>query len=468
MSEKTNIDKIVREKFENFSVEPPVHLWSGISGQLEARRKKNRLAYIGWISAAAVVAIAFVAGWLLNDHSKHVVQAVAEQPKSEITVTPKTEIKSGDVADLSVEENTQDLIEESKTSIYTTNKVASLTLDKHQSVQDASVYSGKTVQRYSLAELKSKKAEFSTDDFSVLAEAAPSKNNEKVLDLSENDRMIVAANSQMVVNDNKKEDNWAVGAYLSPGYAAHTSSYSATYSQNMGSNATGGVNNLGGGISVQYKTGKRWSVESGVYYAQNTQSAGSTGNLKEMSFYYDQLNGLNGSDNLGYANTVDVEPGLIAMNSTAGVVAMASAPQGSELLAIADAGNIRMSATLTGNGTFSQEFDFVEIPLYLRYHLLDKKFGVDLIGGINAGWVVGNNAYLSNDYGKQYIGTTDDISVLNVLGTVGVGLSYDLSKRFSLAFEPRLNYFLNSISTNPDVVYRPYRFGLFTGIYYQF
>jgi hypothetical protein len=111
---------------------------------------------------------------------------------------------------------------------------------------------------------------------------------------------------------------------------------------------------------------------------------------------------------------------------------------------------------------------FIEIPLYLRYRLVDSKFGLEIMGGVNAGVVVGNNAYIDNSYGLQNIGETKDISTVNLSGTVGVGINYALGKRISLAVEPRLNYYFSSINNNPEVDFRPYRIGVFTGVYYEF
>ena len=90
MSEKANIDEAIREKLENFSVEPPTHLWGEISGDLAAMKKHKRMAAIGWMAAAAVVVFAFLAGWLVNDRSKTIVPEMAEQKK----VQEKTENQS--------------------------------------------------------------------------------------------------------------------------------------------------------------------------------------------------------------------------------------------------------------------------------------------------------------------------------------------------------------------------------------
>jgi hypothetical protein len=100
--------------------------------------------------------------------------------------------------------------------------------------------------------------------------------------------------------------------------------------------------------------------------------------------------------------------------------------------------------------------------------VIDSKIGVELITGLNAGIVVGNNAYIDNQYGLQNIGETQDISPVNLSGTVGVGVNYALGKHFAVALEPRFNYYLNSINTNPSVEFRPYRIGFYTGVSYEF
>jgi hypothetical protein len=156
------------------------------------------------------------------------------------------------------------------------------------------------------------------------------------------------------------------------------------------------------------------------------------------------------------------------MNSTAGVIAFSGTPKGAELSADFEASKSEVSNLVVPNGSFSQVFQFMEIPLFVRYRIVDSKFGVEMITGLNAGIVIGNNAYIENQYGIQNIGETQDISTLNLSGTVGVGLNYALGKHFAVAFEPRFNYYLNSINTNSSVDFRPYRLGFYTGVSYEF
>jgi hypothetical protein len=227
-----------------------------------------------------------------------------------------------------------------------------------------------------------------------------------------------------------------------------------------------GNSNVSSGVSVQYKASKRWIVESGVYYAQNGQE--SENSIHLFANNNDNMYAMELSDKSYFSNAVRVENNNLAMNSTAGVIAFSGTPKGAELSADFEASKPDVSNLMVPNGQFSQVFQFMEIPLYVRYRIVDSKFGVELITGLNAGIVVGNDAYIDNQYGKQNIGETQDISPVNLSGTVGVGLNYALGKHFAVAIEPRFNYYLNSINTNSSVEFRPYRLGFYTGVSYEF
>jgi hypothetical protein len=224
-----------------------------------------------------------------------------------------------------------------------------------------------------------------------------------------------------------------------------------------------GNSNVSGGVSVQYKTSKRWIVESGVYYAKNGQESENPTRLFAKNL--DAVNTPSTGETSYFSNAVKMENNALSMNSTAGVIQFSDTP---EISSDFEAVKSDVSNLLVPNGSFSQVFQFMEIPLFVRYRLVDSKFGVELISGLNAGIIVGNDAYIDNQYGLQNIGETRDISTVNLSGTVGIGLNYALSKHFALAIEPRFNYYLNSINTSSLVDFRPYRIGFYTGVSYEF
>lgn len=473
-NEELHNDKEIREKLEGFSAEPPVHVWSNIQGQLAVSSKRKRLAITSWTAAAAVVVFAFIAGWLLNEKSDKPIPEVVEQQQNSIEQTDaeiseqskeRSEITipltTAEIRESIIEASDSETVQNSETRLFAEINDFPVSLSVSESNGDS-----RYLQKLDLMEMRSFTL-MQTENEKLAEHKATILTSSTAL--SQSDREMIAANLQYKDQESGEEHGWVVGAHISPGYASHSASYSSSYSENMTEVLQGGVGNTGGGFSVQYKTGKRLRIESGIYYAQNSQSERSSNLDYAMNPSYDMAGGVESVDFMpGFANVVEVSRNGISMNSTAGVVKIRNTPQGAELNAVTDASKEVYSTTMVTGGEFSQVFDLVEIPFYLRYQLLDKKFGIDVLGGLNAGLVVGNNAYIQNDYGKQNIGSTEDISALNVSGTVGVGFNYALGRHFSLAMEPRFNYYLNSINTNPDVDYKPYRFGLFTGIYYEF
>uniref|UniRef100_UPI0032173DC5 hypothetical protein n=1 Tax=uncultured Draconibacterium sp. TaxID=1573823 RepID=UPI0032173DC5 len=469
MSDRLNIDKSIREKFDDFSVAPPSHVWSNIQGQMAAQKRKKRLAYIGWISAAAVVVFAFLAGWYFNSSQSEVEPTLAKQ---EIV---------NEKSDKSAISTQQDITESVKDEVLIAEKNEPKTLDNKFNLQnDVSTrpYDEKAkneivfvaaVERLSYDLLERVEAAFTVKQSDV--DLAEYQNKQRIeQDLTSADKLLIAENTKNIKEQKSIEHRWGVGAHISPGYSSHSSSHNEKYAKNMTYSGRDGNANMGGGFSVQYKTGKRLRVESGVYYAKDGQSSGNSSrglfNSNADEMFYSPLPANGDGDN--FSNVVSLSSEGLVMNSTAGVINMRSAPRGALIATDAELSNTEAKSTLTTNGEFSQVFEFVEIPLSLRYSVLDKRFRVDVIGGLNAGVVVGNSAYIENDFGKQNIGKTEDISKINLSGTVGIGVNYMLGKHLSMAVEPRLSYYINSINSNPDVSYRPYRVGVYTGLYYEF
>ncbi len=480
--ENVNMDKLFREKLENFSVPPAPHVWDNLQGQLIAQRKRKRMVYFAWISAAAVVLLAFVAGWYLNDNTvskstqlaeKQLVieenKDVAEKSSEEIFIESETAELPENEKRINNNESLTENIQSTSLMLVEANSTAktNLFVDEEKTTESELISENIVFDRISGKTMRLNTSP-TTSDLAKKSDAIV-----PAFSIS-SDELILSANIAISSKLNKKESSWKMGMHISPGYSSHVTAHSDKYAQNMNYNGENGNGNIGGGLSIQYKTSKKLRIESGVYYAQSGQKSKSSFELfASKNDFYDAVyaSGDNLQSNVpanGFSNAVNISDGNLLMNSTAGIIEMKGAPKGVQINSAPERINAEYENTLVTDGTLAQVFDFVEIPLYLRYSVLDSKFGIDLMGGLNAGFVVGNNAYIDNSYGVQNIGTTQDISTVNLSGTVGIGVNYSLGKHISVAVEPRLNYYFNSINNNPDVVFRPYRIGFYSGLYYEF
>jgi len=268
----------------------------------------------------------------------------------------------------------------------------------------------------------------------------------------------------MAQNSVKEKGHWLLGAQVSPVHNVSKGSQSAQYASNMLTTESSNTVDLGGGLTVEYKPGKRWSIQSGIYYGGMEQTSGNS------AYQSDSKNSLSadlGSEYLTTKVNVDTKTNKISMNSPAGVIQFSTVPS---YLVIGNSIESKdmASAVFVSDAQFTQNFEYVEIPFYLRYTLLDTKFDIEILGGLSSNILVGNQAYVETNSGKTLIGETSDMEQMNYSGTLGMGFKYGLSKRFFLNLEPRVKYYLNSLNSNESVSYKPYTVGVFTGISYQF
>lgn len=436
MKDKNNIDNIFHRKLEDFSAAPPPHIWENVKREMAAQQRKTRRIYIGWFSAAAAILLAFLAGWYFNENS-----ATTENMKasSEIISQEKnrseTDIQTSTPASKNnIEKSVENLYETTEKHV-STELIAKLPVASNSKSNETGVESTAGVRREPIKISRLKSADAQVVQKQTLSEKLAVKiENIPANYLSENDKILIAGNIKTVKSSAKPENNWKMGMYLSPGYSSYSASHSESYSKNMTYSGSDGNSNVSGGVSVQYKTSKRWIVESGVYYAKNGQESENPTRLFAKNL--DAVNTPSTGETSYFSNAVKMENNALSMNSTAGVIQFSDTPDGAEISSDFEAVKSDVGNLLVPNGSFSQVFQFMEIPLFVRYRLVDSKFGVELISGLNAGIIVGNDAYIDNQYGLQNIGETRDISTVNLSGTIGIGLNYALSKHFALAIEP--------------------------------
>jgi len=159
--------------------------------------------------------------------------------------------------------------------------------------------------------------------------------------------------------------------------------------------------------------------------------------------------------------------GDAVMNGAAGVIKLNRVPATSRLTGLMES-TVGSADLLLSSNNFEQNFEYVELPLLIRYRLIDKSWKMHMLGGVSANMLVGNRVYVSDDQGKSYIGKTSDMSSLSYSASVGLGMGYRLSEKIRLQVEPQLKYYLQSLNRNPDVRFKPYSIGIYTGVSYEF
>ena len=104
----------------------------------------------------------------------------------------------------------------------------------------------------------------------------------------------------------------------------------------------------------------------------------------------------------------------------------------------------------------------------LRYKLVDRKFDINILGGLAYNFLIGNDAFTFSDGSKVDLGTTEGLTPLTFSSSVGVGMEYSFSGKLILNIEPVFRYYVNPFGTIAGDWQNPYSFGFSSGIFYKF
>jgi hypothetical protein len=103
----------------------------------------------------------------------------------------------------------------------------------------------------------------------------------------------------------------------------------------------------------------------------------------------------------------------------------------------------------------------------MKYNLYDKRLGLNLVGGFSTFILYDNSLSLISGSGSTDLGDANNLNDLNFSGNFGVDLDYKISKSWYLNVAPMFKYQFNTYSGSSGN-FRPYYFGLYSGLNYKF
>src|SRR5690606_30344699 len=110
-----------------------------------------------------------------------------------------------------------------------------------------------------------------------------------------------------------------------------------------------------------------------------------------------------------------------------------------------------------------QKFGFIEVPMELEFRLIDKKFGLNLIGGASTLFLEENNISMTTAAYTTDLGEAQNLNSLSFSANLGLGVNYQFAPKFRLNLEPLFKYQLKTFNHSNS-----YTFGIYSGLSYQF
>lgn len=265
-------------------------------------------------------------------------------------------------------------------------------------------------------------------------------------------------NDYLEVNQSLKNDRWSVAAMASPTYYPRTQVNDDDISKQINSSEQAQVS-YSGGVAFAYRISRKLSIQSGLYYSSIGQEVGdiySFGGFRR----YDYTKGDHNFEVLTSAGKIFTENADIFLRDGIGDRVLTRYTN--------DVFDPAKASLQYMNSSIYQSFSYVEMPVVLRYKLLDKAIDINLIGGVSYNFLVTNSVYTKFDGTRLDIGKTDGLNPFMLSSSFGMGMEYTLSDKLSLNLEPTFRYYMNPFSSGPGINTHPYSFGVFSGLSYRF
>jgi predicted DNA binding protein len=477
MKENKKIDRLFQEQFMGFEQTPNPQIWLNIEAEL--KKDKNRKVIPLWFKYAGIAA-AFLLGlffWNTNYsfHSKTENAIVSDTKIAKDSATKKLIYPKNSSTKTEIVTNTTEDVRSKREIINTNFSKSNTKVEKNsnpygsskilvyqkKNQNDAEVFLPKSnlplkqsVTNENNTNYSLSNAEKNSTTNSNLLANTPKQILEKT-DFKENDetKKEVATNSELSneleeilkakseqknIVVSKPKNKWQITPNVAPVYL-NANSGGSPIDEQLSNYEKKSDKSISFGIGVHYAVGKKIVIRSGlnkVVLGYNTTNvlyaAGLTANnLKNIEYSSNNVMKFVNDANFSSLTTLEKE----------------------------------IQNTNTGN--LNQKMGYYELPLEVSFAVLNKKFGINLIGGFSTLFLNENSISLVSSQSNILLGEAKNLNQVHFSSNVGVGFKYQITKSFQINFEPMVKYQLNAFSNNSGD-FKPLFVGLYSGISYGF
>lgn len=266
------------------------------------------------------------------------------------------------------------------------------------------------------------------------ATAAPVNELEKLLQ----EKLNGNKDDDKALAENKPKERWVLKPQVAPVFYNSLSSGSPINEQ-FAANSKSYDNDLSFGLGINYAVTERITIRSGINSVNLSYAT------NDIAFY-PSLN--SATSNIGSSKTANI----VVQNGSdvPGVVMIDGQP------------------TQAVSGSMLQKTGYIEIPLEMSYSVVNKKFGIDVIGGVSSLFLNQNNVSVVSNTGlSTQVGEAQNLNNLHFSTNIGLGFKYHFWDSFQVNFEPMFKYQLNAYSENSGN-FKPYFIGLYSGVSFSF
>jgi len=430
-----NIDIVFRNGLKNLEVLPPADVWDSIP-MIPVRH--TRLRVISGIAAgvAALVSLSLMATWYVRNNNNPVILSEVTTPGDDLQDVQLDIIKASPVTKVSDTRVIRLVAASYPVNPVTEVSPAPVTFDPAAFLASAGTPQQRVVTDEQVTILP--------DEITVINAGR----------FAGADESLMATMAE--VNTVPAEQRFLVGASMSPSMSFSRSGQSPRLSELINSEKSRPAYSTG--VSVGYRISDRLTIQSGIGLASIGQTINDVNVYAGLSDFY--------AVKSSYLYSVETASGIILAGNT-DLYLTDSKDRVNTLIQGNMADPSKYKLTQVGSD-IQQVFRYLELPVMLRYKLIDRKFGLNLSGGVAYGLLVDNAAYTGEGSELIRVGHTEGVSTHNFSSQLGLGMEYNISKKITFNFEPLVRYYVTPLSDISGSLYKPYSLGFWSGFSFKF
>lgn len=460
MKEKQHIDAFFKDRFKDHKAEPGPHVWENIRARLDEEKSERKVIPI-WIKIGGIAALLAV----LLMVSRHFF--FPAETDTLLPVTVEDSVSDWDSPRIVTENNLRTEKPQEKSSKTENSKAAPAGDSQKHDAGAADMPAGFEKSDTAISEVKQlpgeseKGKESESGEALVRSEEKPSqhqtvpgeeiataKGEEKEKQPADKKSIFDAIAEQQDLKQDQevqkqKEPRWSILPNVAPVYYSSLSKGSSVDPSLADSPHKGDVN-LSYGIQVSYALSDKVSIRTGI---NNVDLSYSTSNI--VIGVVPASRGLQG---VSYSNGENVVTAASRGNLTAH--------------STNEFGGLILKST-AGNARLIQNINYLEVPLELKYALVDSRLGINLIGGMSTLFLNNNEISVRAQDFSQVLGEANNLSSISFSTNIGLGLNYRLTRKLTFNMEPMFKYQVNPYSES-SVDFKPFYLGVYSGFSIRF
>ena len=447
---KDNIDELFRMKLHDIEEYPPEYIWDNICTQLNKQKKKKTMIWI-WSSVASILLlITFGSGYYFASRKfdfkqqfflNKITSSSVQENQMKLTQSIENLRKESDNIKISkqpipLKNNTNSFVFFPKGMNKKNNNIEQKELSQNFDKLGKMFKEKNSLKKNSFSEVNIlkdsnffshnvEKKEVSKIE-TIFKDTLKSKNQNETTSL-----LAVNINVPKVVNQG---DKWYLNCRVTSGFEkASSSSTSNQVVYNVNSSKIIGIKDSN--IIINSNTLLVNNINTNQLFVKN--------NVQPV-IHYDRLENariiVSGGLSIGHyvSNRLGVQCGVYYLKKEC----------------------------YLNDGLF-QSMQYVEVPITLKYKLLNKRLNIYLSGGISPSFLIFNKTFLvhTSDGSLEHIGKLSNVNEIDYIALAGLGLNYSLFKHLSLFTEPSIRYSFRSVIKNYSGKRYPFNGIIYIGIY---